>query len=38
VKFHLVNERRGIKYTFKDLNKMKCTQKHPIKKFKIKIT
>jgi len=38
VKFHLVNGRRGIKYTFKDLKKMKYTQKNPIKKFKLKIT
>jgi len=38
VKFHLVNGRRGIKDTFKDLKKMKCTPKNPIKKFKIKTT
>jgi len=38
VKFHLVNGTRGIKDTFKDLKNMKCIQKYPIKKFKIKIT
>jgi len=38
VKFHLVNGMRGIKDTFKDLEKNEMYPKNPIKRFKIKIT